>query len=177
MVSKDTILLHLQFCIQFSTKFRIFQASLSILRTIFATEMFDCHIRTSHRGGFPILYFIALACGLCISFLTMNCSFDQDDSMFARAEVRVCKCMCVLIKLYHKSVFICSNTFIYTIETILLQHSISRCTKNKRKWKMKQCALPESRNWTETKTEPNFYSIQIFYSDSYHLNTHTHPPK
>lgn len=160
MVSKDNLSIHLQFCIPISTTYRNSHAQFgSNTNKIFlAAKVFDSHIRMRCYVHIRTIYFIHWHV-VCVSFLAMNCSFDQDDSMFVCVGLCVCYCNFITNPFSFVQVYALQTIWNNFIATILLDFSIPDI---QRKWK------PKHWIWTQqnkTNTEATFYSIEILYSD------------
>lgn len=54
-------------------------------------------------------YILFIGMWFSISFLPMNCSFDQDDSMFVCAGVGVCVCVIVILLQIHFHLYKCMH--------------------------------------------------------------------
>lgn len=133
-------------------------------------KVFDCHIHTSVWSLCVQIYFIHWHV-VRISFLTMNCSFGQDDSMFA------CVCVCVCDRNFVTNPFSFVQTYAFqTLETISLQH-YTQFLDARYKTEMKTETLFNVQfpklNSTKQIQKPHFILLKMLYSDLYNFNRHT----
>lgn len=112
---------------------------------------FDCHMHRS-RGAYVIfncMWFV-------LHFLTMNCSFDQDDSIFVCEWGFGCNFitnLCSSEQMY-KRTLTCSQSQQLHCNNILSSLLDSPLQQSERKWKPKLTK--------QNKTKPHFISLKYF---------------